>query len=504
MNHFSGMTRREFARLIGTASALGVLEPQLVTMALADNKRSLNYLANRTAGAEGNWELKKIEGKVPKALNGTLIRTAPGQKETFGVPLQHLFDGDAYLSKLTFREGKVSLQARFLDTPQRVEEQQQKRMLYNEVGTLAPSLPEGYNRKYRGKNQPSVNIIRWDGRYLGLSEGGPPVEIDPNTLGYKSEWNFYGTLPGDVPFTAHPKFDPVTGEGYAYGIKRGMGLALTVFRMEKDGKLKQLYSLPQPQYFMVHDMLLSKDHLIFVMPPVWVEVAKAMSGKVAPFQALRFGDEMPTKIVILRKDGTGKPITINQPANMVFHNGNAFEKDGKLQFDSILSPDGSVLKAVGSFDAAEPVKTTPNHLTRLTVDLAKGELVSRNELEAEVEFPRFDERLGGTEARYLYTGGFNGGLSEATAIVKHDLHRRTSKKIQPAKGRTYAESVFVPQPGKISEDQGWLLTLGYDANQDQTFLEIRDAATMDFQARVWAGIHYPLGFHGNFYANVPS
>ena len=499
MNHFSGMTRREFARLLGTASALGVLESQLVSVALAENKRSLNYLANRTAGAEGNWELKKIEGKVPKALNGTLIRTAPGQKETFGVPLQHLFDGDAYLSKLTFREGNVALQARFLDTPQRLEEQQMKRMLYPEVGTIPPPLPEGYNRKSRGKNQPSVNIIQWDGRYLGLSEGGPPVEIDPTTLAYKSEWNFYGTLPGDVPFTAHPKFDPVTGEGYAYGIKRGMGLALTVFRMEKDGKLKQLFLLPQPQYFMVHDMLLSKDHIIFVMPPVWVEIGKMMSGKVAAFQALRFGADLPTKIVILRKDGTGQPITINQPANMVFHNGNAFEKDGKLQFDSILSPDGSVLQAVGSFDADKPVPTTPNHLTRIEIDLAKGELVSRNELEAEVEFPRFDERRGGTEARYLYTAGFNGGNPDANSIVKHDLQRRTCKKVEPNKGRTYAEPVFVPHPGKNTEEQGWLLTLGYDGANDQTFLEIRDAGTMDFQARVWTGIHYPLGFHGNFY-----
>lgn len=498
MNHFSGMTRREFARLLGTAGALGILESQLVTMALADNKRSLNYLANRTAGAEGNWELKRVEGKVPKALNGTLIRTAPGQKETFGVPLQHLFDGDAYLSKLTFREGQVSLQARFLDTPPRVEELQMKRMLYPEVGTIPPPLPEGYSRKYRGKNQPSVNIIQWDGRYLGLSEGGPPVEIDPTTLAYKSEWNFYGTLPGDVPFTAHPKFDPVTGEGYAYGIRRGMGLALTVFRMEKDGKLKQLYSLPQPQYFMVHDMLLSKDHLIFVMPPVWVDISKAMSGKVAPFQALRFGDDMPTQIVILRKDGTGQPITIKQPASMVFHNGNAFEKDGKLHFDSILSPDGSVLKTVGSFAADTPVKTTPNHLTRMEIDLAKGELTSRNELEAEVEFPRFDERRGGTEARYLYTAGFIGS-SDENSIVKHDLQRRTCKKIDPTKGRTFAEPVFVPHPGKNSEEQGWLLTLGYDGKQDQTFLEIRDAGTMEFQARVWTGIHYPLGFHGNFY-----
>ena len=496
----NGMTRREFAHLLGISGAFGMIESQLVATALADNKRSLNYLANRTAGAEGAWELKKIEGKVPKALNGTLIRTAPGQKETFGVPLQHLFDGDAFLSKLTFREGKVSLQARFLDTPERVEEQQMKRMLYPEVGTLPPSLPEGYQRKSRGKNQPSVNIIQWDGRYLGLSEGGPPVEIDPNTLAYKSEWKFYGTLPGDVPFTAHPKFDPITGEGYAYGIRRGAGFSLTVFRMEKDGKLKQLYSLPQSQYFMVHDMLLSKDHIIFVIPPVWVDLGKMMSGKVAPFQALKFGTDAPTQIVILRKDGTGKPITINQPANMVFHNGNAFEKDGKLHLDSILSPDGSVLKEVGSFAADQPNKTTPNHLTRIEIDLTKGEMVSRTELEAGVEFPRFDERRGGTEARYLYTGGVNGGLTEATDMVKHDLQRRTCKRIVPAKGRTYAEPVFVPHPGKTAEDQGWLLTLGYEGTNDQTFLEIRDAGTMDFQARVWTGIHYPLGFHGNFYA----
>ena len=171
MNRTLGITRREFARLLGTASALGLIESQRVVMAMADNKRSLNYLANRTAGAEGNWELTKIEGKVPRDLNGTLIRTAPGQKETFGVALQHLFDGDAFLSKLTFQDGKVRLQARFLDTPQRLEEQQMKRMLYPEVGTLPPSLPEGYKLKSRGKNQPSVNIIQWDGRYLGLSEG---------------------------------------------------------------------------------------------------------------------------------------------------------------------------------------------------------------------------------------------------------------------------------------------------------------------------------------------
>ncbi|HYE72206.1 MAG TPA: carotenoid oxygenase family protein, partial [Blastocatellia bacterium] len=319
-----GLTRRQFAQMLGMAGALGLVESQTLARVLVEDRRRLSYLANRTAGSEGAWELKKIEGKLPKALNGTLIRTAPGQKEVFGVQLKHLFDGDAYLSRFDIREGRVSLMAKFLDTPQRLEEISAKRMLYSEAGTLAPPLPEGYKLKHGGKNQPSVNIIRWDGRYLGLSEGGHPIAIDPKTLSYQGEWDFYGTLPPDVTFTAHPKFDPQTGEGYTYGVRRGMGLALTVFRMQRDGRLKQLYSLPQQYYLMIHDMMLSRDHIIFVIPPVYVEFQRMMRGeKGAPFDFVKYSDQIPTRLIILRKDGAGKPIMIDQPPGMVFHHGNA-------------------------------------------------------------------------------------------------------------------------------------------------------------------------------------
>ena len=292
-----GMTRRQFAQAFGMAGALGLVEAQTLIRALAESKRNLAYLANRTAGAEGAWELKKIEGKVPKTLNGMVIRVAPGQKETFGVKLRHLFDGDAFISRYTFREGRVSLTARFLDTPQRLEELSVKRMLYTEAGTLAPPPPDGYKPKYNGKNQPSVNIIRWDGRLLGLSEGGHPTAIDLKTLAYQGEWDFYGTLPKDMPFTAHPKFDPQTGEGYAYGVQQGMGLALTIYRMERDGKLKKLYALPQRNYFMIHDMLLAREHLVFVIPPVYFEFhahdARRASRPIRSDQVFRKNADAP-------------------------------------------------------------------------------------------------------------------------------------------------------------------------------------------------------------------
>lgn len=64
-----GITRRQFAQLLGAAGALGLVEKQTLARVLVESKRNLGYLANRTAGAEGTWELKQVEGKVPKALD---------------------------------------------------------------------------------------------------------------------------------------------------------------------------------------------------------------------------------------------------------------------------------------------------------------------------------------------------------------------------------------------------------------------------------------------------
>ena len=60
---------------------------------------------------------------------------------------------------------------------------------------------------------PNTNIAAWAGRTLALVEaGGAPVEMgyDLDTIGARP---FGATPPGG--FTAHPKFDPLTGEWHA-------------------------------------------------------------------------------------------------------------------------------------------------------------------------------------------------------------------------------------------------------------------------------------------------
>jgi all-trans-8'-apo-beta-carotenal 15,15'-oxygenase len=484
------MNRRDFSKLLLSASALGLVDP-----------RQLVWASSHSAGPEGERRLTKVDGRIPKDLFGTLVRTCPGQRENHGVRLRHIFDGDAFVTAYTFENGEARVRARYVDTPQRVEELKAGRMLYDEFGTPAPPPPDGW-KAGRGKNQPTVNIIRWDGRLLGLSEGGAPTAIDAHTLAYQGEWDFHGTLPSDLTFTAHPRVDEAAGEGYAYGIRKGMGTALVVFRMERDGRLTKLYDLPQPGFFIVHDMLLTREHLLFLIPPARFDFQLFFSGqaKVAA-DAVRFYENEPMRVLVLRRDGKGEPMTIEQPTAMAFHHGNAFERDGRIVLDTVISPNGSALRAVYTLAKGETPEPSRQRLTRIEIDLAKRAVARRDVLDdRDVEFPRFDQRLVGQDARYLYTLAFEDATNTvgASAILRHDLRKGTATRVAAGKGRFYGEAVFAPRPGAASEDRGWLLAQGYDAARNENFVEILDAGTLELEARVWTGLYAPLGFHGNF------
>lgn len=496
----TSLTRRDFHRTLATLAAFGLLDPAAQLMAMATEPKRLSWLANRTAAGEGEWTATDIEGRVPAELRGTLYRIGPGQKETHGVPLNHFFDGDALVQAYRFGDDGVRIQARFVETPERVEETAAGRMLYHEFGTLAPP-PEPGARRRGFKNQPSINVVPWAGRLLGLSEGGHPSAIDPETLDFQGYWDFEGTLPRSVPFTAHPRFDPKTGEGFAYGVRQGMpGGDLMIYRMTPAGPLELVRSVPLGGYFMIHDMLLSRNHLIFLVPPATLDVGPMLSGKSSIGDALKFLADKPLRVLIVRRDGTGEPKFLELPPGLVFHHGNAFEReDGRLVLDSMLGPDGSSLAAIRAWRDEKLPTMSPASLTRLVIDPAGG-IESRDEIDEDREFPRFDSRRTGEPARFLYAMETGGGEDPFAfkRLVRHDLEKRDATRVEAERGRAMGEPVFVPRPGGTEESDGWILVMAFDGGRDETCLEIRDATTLDLEARVWAGRHLPLGFHGNF------
>ncbi len=488
------LTRREFSKILFGAAALSLVELD-VYAGILDESKSMRRLATRTASGEGVWSNLKIEGKVPKDLSGTLFRTAPGQSEIFGTKLRHLFDGDAYLSGYDFNNGKVSLRGRYLPEKGRLDEIKAGKMIYGEFGTAAPGPPRG------GKNQPNVNVIEWRGNLLGLSEGALPTIIDPKTFDYKGLETFDGVVPDYLTFTAHPRFDPVSGVMYAWGFEKRPPGTMHIIKVSREtGKAETIYKAPQMGFNMVHDAMLTENYFVILIAPMQYDLAMFQQGKPMG-EALSFAEKTPTRLFAFplnNDDGKAQPIQIELPPYVIFHYGNAFEIDGdKIQFEAVTSTDGQILDVLRKWRDDKIPEFKRPILKQITVDLKKRSVLSSRDIAEDIEFPRYDMRLTGKESEYLYVAEKLYG--EDASIQKINLKTGKAVKSAPNKNRTVAEPVFVPHVGRNDEDEGWILAQGFDAVKDENFLEIRDAQNLDLAARVWSnGQHFPLGFHGNF------
>jgi len=494
-------SRRDLAKGLLGAAALGIIGHSPLAKVFGQSKRSMLWLSEQTASGEGVWTNLRIEGSLPKDLNGTLFRTAPSMTENFGTPLNSLFDGDAYISSWRFRDGKAELKGRFLPTPERQKELEAKKMLFNEFGTFAE------NPRNSGKNQPNVNVIEWNGKLLGLSETGLPTIINPATFDFEGHEDFQKGVPAYLTFTAHPRFDSKTGDMFAWGVERRPPGIVHVYHIERrTNKANLLYKLPLNGFFMAHDAMLTENYFLLVVPPMQYDIQSVMSGAKTFGDALNFDENVPTRLVVMPRDnqvGNAKPFVIELPPEIAFHYGNAYEasKD-KIIFEMISGKNKAILEWIRRWRRNEFVQPDSTYLTQnlkqVTVDLSKQSLSSRVDLADTVEFPRYDSRLTGQKSRFLYcTENSN---SENASVVRVDLDTRKLVKVAAGRSRTFGEPVFTPKSSSTSEERGWVFVQGYDSDKNETFLEIRDAQTLEFQSRVWAhGQHFSLGFHGNFY-----
>ena len=208
-------------------------------------QKRISYLAHRETNIEGQWRHSHIEGQIPANLKGTLFRNGPGSKSVGARPLNHFFDGDAYITAFQFSEEKLSIRSQFVNTVERQQEQNARKMLYHDFGTTAPQWPS------RGfKNPPNINITAFDGMLLALSEASHPTALDLESLQTKYSYSFGGSLPGNLGFTAHPKTDPTTQDLYAFGVTRAMFPELKIYRMNyHDKKNSEIHSFNLGGFF---------------------------------------------------------------------------------------------------------------------------------------------------------------------------------------------------------------------------------------------------------------
>ncbi|MEZ0339047.1 carotenoid oxygenase family protein [Mycobacterium sp. pV006] len=453
-------------------SSLGVSEPQY---------------------AERDYRVEQTTGTIPAGLRGTLYRNGLGRWEDHtGRPLRHLFDGDGMLSAFTIDEEGVRYRNRYVRT-----RHFQGKGGVSHMGTAAP----GGWRSNIGRVPPNLantNVVEHAGHLYALWEAGPPHEIDPDTLETVGVRRFGGRLRWLGSYSAHPSFCPATGAMFNFGVELLPRPHLRIYHTDRTGRLRHFRSAPLPYTAMVHDFAITERYLVFLVTPLIPDAVPVLLGRATIGDTLRYRPERGSVFVLVPRDG-GAIRRVECDAILQFHLSNAFDDGTDVVVDAITYDDGRLIERIARFHTA-PLDDVPSTFTRFRVT-ASGRVLTEPLSDSPCEFPRHHPDREGRPHRYAYYNTRRRLGSFYDTVTKLDLTTRTELDYPAsAPGNSFCEPVFTPRPGATAEDDGWLLTVEYQADRHASRLVILDAKDPAAGPVATAQLthHVPQGFHGSF------
>ncbi len=478
--------------------AVQVSQPQQAAGRQQDWHRIFDTLPD-----EHDYAVDEIEGRFPEALVGTLYRNGPAKNEVGGKPYAHLFDGDAMLSQFTFDGTGVRYRNRYVRTTHYLKERTADKPLTRGYGQQRPGGPLA-NAFRTPANVANINVTYHSGNLLALWEGGRPWQLDPDTLDTIGEYDFDGELKAGYSYSAHPTWDPATGELFNFGIQYGRRTKLRTYRIDRAGKLDHLQAVTLPFPTINHDCALTRRHMVFVLDPLVVKLPRFLLGLDSLDGAVRFDPNRATQVILVPRDG-GKPRIADCEAFFHYHINNAYEDGEDVVLDLVSYPDyDNVHRSFRSFrDSA--FDGIESRLRRMRVSPA-NEVTIEDVYPHECEFPQHDWRLTTSAHRYTYMVAQVDGDGPFSSIVKFDHEREQGTRHDFGAGQVGGEPIFVPRSPEAAEDDGWLLSVVYSAAEHRSRLVVLDARDLQSEPVAVAHLrhHVPLGFHGTFTERVAA
>ena len=420
----------------------------------------------------------KTSGCVPDELEGRLLRIGPSPIGPVDRALYHWFTGTGLVHGLRLRGGRAEwYRSRFT-------------MSADAAAALGKPPISGPGK---GQTAVNTNVTVIGGRVLAIVEAGElPIELDDN-LESVARSDFGGSLEGG--FTAHPKLDPVTGEFVALTYEPGRP-TLRYVVVDAAGRAETRADIAAPHQPMVHDVGFTR-HFIIVLDLQVTLQPQRVPGHAFPYF---WNDQQAPRIGLLPRNGAlDGLIWFEAPACYVFHIVNAYEAEGgEVVVDVVRHP------RIHEHDRHGPNEGTPV-VVRWTLDRARGRLTEHVLDDHGVEFPRFDDRLGGQNYRYAYTAHWWGDKVNSGPAYKHDVRSGRTEVHDFGPGHASLEPVFVPRSGATDEDDGYVMAYVFNAERNANNVVILSA--QDFAgpplAVVELPVRVPFGFHGGWVPDQP-
>ena len=420
----------------------------------------------------------EVTGAIPPDLNGRLLRNGPNPA---AVPTDeadyHWFGGDGMVHAISLADGRATgYRNRWVRT----------RALASMLGTAPPNGP---SEPIDGPA--NTHVVRHGGTTLALVESGFPHALSDD-LGRARVHDFDGGLAS--PMTAHPKVDPDTGELVFFGSDVFGPPFLRYHVADATGVLVRTEEITVPRATMAHDFGVTATRVVFLDLPVVFDLGLASLGRPLPY---RWMPDAGARLGVMPRSGSNHDVRwISIDPVYVFHVLNAFD-DGDVVVMDVLRYDRAFDTAPG-----QPIASGLAVLARWTIDPVANRVTEQRLDDVPVEFPRIADAVAGRPHRYGYCSRL-GGRAEDPAfegLVKYDLVRDESTRFDPGEHRSPGEAVFVRAADGRGEDEGWVLSIVFDAVRGASDLVILDAtsfagppvATVHLPARV------PSGFHGSW------
>ena len=431
---------------------------------------------------QGNWAPVKeeltvseleVKGEVPKEINGLYIRNGMNPRSGYS---DHWFFGNGMLHGFNFENGKVSYKNRYVRTPYYEKDLD----IISSFGDLSASPA-------------NTHIIKHADKFLALEEAHLPWEVDEN-LETKGAYDFSGKLKGAM--TAHPRICPKTGELLFFSYSMMSESYLTYYRANPEGKLVQIEPIELPRAVMMHDWNITENHVVFMDLPIISDMNLAVETG-SPFG---FKPEFGARLGVMPREGSNSDVKwFDIDPCYVFHPLNSYEEGNKI----ILYVCRQEEAMVGGFQDIYGGDTTVARLWKWTIDLELGVVKEEQIDDAPCDFPRIDDRRIGFKNDYGYCTTLDTEADSLTIgrhLLKYDLTKNERLTHDLGKNVTGGEALFVPRSPDSTEDDGWVISLAYEAETDRSKLLVINS--QDFEsdpvAEIYAPQRVPNGAHGSW------